>query len=98
MWENKRRLSKSSLEKKNEIKFACSEEGREHRRLHRRGQSGTVLCGPSDGSQGRLTEDGDAVEFKQVPTATLVMYHSLLCPANYLEPGIHLAIYFVYCS
>lgn len=57
-----------------------------------------MLCGPSDGSQGRLTEDGDAVEFKQVPTATLVMYHSLLCPANYLEPGIHLAIYFVYCS
>lgn len=32
-----------------------------------------VLCGPSDGSQGWLTEKGDAVEFKQVPTSTIVM-------------------------
>ena len=95
MWENKRstgRLSKSSLEKKNEIKFACSEEGREHRRLHRRRQSGTSAVWAFRRVTGPLPDSGGAVEFKQVPTATLVMYHSLLYPANFLEPGIHLAI------
>ena len=62
------------------------------------GRAAESLCGPSDGSQNRLTEKGDAVEFKQVPASTLVIYHIVLYPAKRLEPGIHLPNLIILCT